>query len=130
MSPYRARNGQKRENLWVWRIEDTDFCSFEVMSAISNITLAQLMGVHLARVKGAERTAEIRGKDTLGVLFCVTFRNFRFTIRFFLCPQYCLVSRHHDTGFKIITSSFSVISAGGPSVCDITWFVGGYRCMK
>lgn len=38
-------------------------CSFEVMPAISNITLSGLMGVYFVEGEGDEWRAEIRGKN-------------------------------------------------------------------
>lgn len=92
--PMQREKWQKRE-LGVWRTERqdrglTDLCSFEVMPAISNITLSGLMGVYFVEVKGDEWRAEIRGENVF------TFR-FNFHLSLGHVPLFVLRYSLHST---------------------------------
>lgn len=93
MSPCRERNGRRESWGFGGQIQDrglTDLCSFEVMPAISNITLSGLMGVYFVEVKGDEWRAEIRGENVF------TFR-FNFHLSLGHVPLFVLRYSLHST---------------------------------
>lgn len=107
MSPYRARNGQRRNTLVVGRkknkIEDRrfDFCSFEVMSTISNITVIWWESI-LFEWKEASTGLESDIKNMLGVMFYVLLQLLYLLVSRLLFIS-AILSRqliYHDAGFN------------------------------